>query len=207
MKIAEMALLLVDVQRDFWQPLRGEPCFAAFPANIAALLARARANDLLIVHTQAVFQADGSDWMLFYRARGSIPCLAGTEGHRFEDFAAPRAGEPIVLKHTFDGFCNTNLAAILHYRGIKALLIAGLETSVCVLFTATTAYLNRVVPIVVADACADKPDRHEATLRAYGGLCFQTCRTAQVRNDLPGLAGLAGRFAEADIVQPRPADV
>ena len=174
------------------------PQFATFPANVDTLLATARVHGLTVVHTQAVFQPDGSDWMLFYRAhgRGQIPCVADTDGAQFEDFAAPRLGESIVRKQTFDGFAGTDLEHVLHERGIKAVLIAGLETSVCVLFTATSAYLKRLVPIVVGDACADLAERHEATLRMYTGLCFQQVATAQVQADLSSVVELAGLYAD-----------
>ncbi len=195
----QLALLLVDVQCDFWGPLAGEPSFAAFPANIRTLLATARAHRLAVVYTQAVFQADGSDWMLFYRphGRGRPPCIAGSAGVALEDFAAPADGEPVIRKQGFDSFANTDLEEVLRARRIRAVLIAGLVTSVCVLFTAQSAYLKRLVPIVVSDACADEPERHEAALRMYGGLCFQSVTTAQVQNDLPSVVRLAGKFSDS----------
>src|SRR5436309_14303809 len=103
MTTAELGLLLVDVQRDFWEPLKGEPAFASFPANLRTLLSTARACGLPVVHTRALFRPDGGDWMLFYRAppphgRGRIPCVAGTPGAAVEDFAAPLPGEAVVTK-------------------------------------------------------------------------------------------------------------
>ncbi len=198
MEKTQLALLLVDIQRDFWGTHAGEPRFASFPANIRTLLATAGANHLAVVHTQAVFKPDGSDWMLFYRphGRGRIPCLAGSEGAQIEEFAAPLNGEPVIRKQTFDGFANTDLARVLNARNIKALLIAGLETSVCVLFTATSAYLQRLVPIVVSDACADSEERHDTALRLYSGLCFQSTKTARVQEELPALVQLAEQFVD-----------
>jgi nicotinamidase-related amidase len=198
MKSPQLALLLVDIQRDFWGPLAHESQFTSFPANTRALLGTARAHQLPVVHTQAVFKADGADWMLFYRpvGRGRIPCVEGSGGVAIEDFAAPQAGEPVIRKQTFDGFANTDLEHVLRARNINALMIAGLETSVCVLFTANSAYLRRLVPIVVSDACADTPERHEATLRMYSGLCFQSVTTAQVQENLSAVLGLAEPFVE-----------
>jgi nicotinamidase-related amidase len=199
MEKAHLALLLVDVQRDFWQPLQDAPHVQSFPTNIRTLLATARASHLTIVHTQVVFKADGSDWMLFYgpHGRGQIPCIAGSGGERIEDFAAPRDDEPFIRKQTFDGFVNSELEDLLRARGIKAVLIAGLETSVCVLFTAVSAYLKRFVPLVVRDACADSAEKHEATLRMYAGLCFQMVTTAQVQNDLCSVLNLVERYLPA----------
>src|SRR5262249_5582322 len=128
MDTSQLALLLVDIQRDFWRPLQDVAQFQSFPANIRTLLAMARANRLLVVHTQALFQADGSDWMLFYRERGRIPCVAGAEGSLIEEFAAPCDGEPVIQKQSFDGFVNTQLERVLRARNIRSVLIAGLDT-------------------------------------------------------------------------------
>ena len=198
MENTQLGLLLVDIQRDFWRPLASAPEFAPLPANIRTLRATARAHGLAVVHTQAVFKADGTDWMLFYRphGRGRSPCIAGSEGAGIEEFAAPQTCEPVIRKQTFDGFVNTNLEHVLRARNIKAVLVAGLETSVCVLFTAAAAYLKRLVPLVVSDACADSPERHEATLRMYTGLCFHSVTTAQVQNDLSSVIHLAEQFAD-----------
>lgn len=193
----QIALVLIDIQRDFWRPLKGHPEFAAFPRNVGALLSEARARGLTVVHTQAYFRPDRSDWMLFYKpqGRGDVPCIAGTEGASFEEFAIPLPGEPVVRKQTFDGFARTDLERILVERGIKGALLAGLETSVCVLFTATSAYLRRIVPIVVSDACADEPSRHEATLRMYDDLCFKTVTIADVRDEWASVVDLVEKFA------------
>jgi nicotinamidase-related amidase len=193
-----LGLLLVDIQRDFWRPLESEPRFAAFPVNVRRLLATARERQMPIMHTHAVFEPTGRDWMLFYRphGRGEIPCIAGTEGAAVEPFATPAAGEPVIVKQTFDGFVGTDLEGVLRARGIRAILVAGLVTSVCVLFTAASAYARRIVPIVVSDACADTPEYHEATLRMYNGLCFQSTSTDQVLSDPTSVLRLAEHFVE-----------
>jgi maleamate amidohydrolase len=198
MKIEELGLLLVDIQRAFWQPLKHHRELSSFPANVEKLLNMVRSHRLAVVHTQAVFQPDRSDWMLFYRrfGRGRIPCVAGSNSELIEDFAAPVKGEVVVRKQTYDGFMSADLERVLRRRKIKALLIAGIQTSVCVLFTATSAYQRRFVPIVVRDACADRIEAHENTLRIYGGMCFQTVTTAEVVNDLRSIVRQAGKFAE-----------
>ena len=194
----QIALILIDVQRDFWRPLKEHPQFADFPRNVGALLSEARARGLTVVHIQSSFKPDRSDWMPFYRpqGRGDVPCIEGTEGASYEDFAAPMPDEYVAKKQTFDGFVNTDLNRFLEARDVKAALVAGLETSVCVLFTATSAYLRRIVPLVVVDACADEPSRHEATLRMYGDLCFKTVTTRQVQSEWTSVVSLIGQFVD-----------
>jgi len=194
----QIALILIDIQRDFWQPLKKHPEFAAFPGNVGILLSNARASKLTVVHTRSSFKRDRGDWMLFYRphGRGNVPCIEGTNGTLPEDFAAPLPDEAVIVKRTFDGFVKTGLMEVLKSHNVKGALFAGLETSVCILFTATSAYLRRIVPLVVADACADEPTRHESTLRMYGDLCFKTVRTTQVQDEWTSVENLFEQFVE-----------
>lgn len=199
METKQLALLLVDIQRDFWRAWEKSPQFKSFPENIRTLLSVARTHRLSVIHIQSVFRADRSDWMLFYRPQGrcTIPCISGSSGVNIEDFAMPQDAEPIICKQTFDGFLQTDLEGVLRAHGVKAVLIAGLETSVCVLFTATSAYLRRFVPFIVSDACADQAEKHEIVLRMYESLCFKTVTTSQVRNDLASIMRVAEQFEEA----------
>jgi ureidoacrylate peracid hydrolase len=172
------ALVLVDLQRDFWTD---ETAAAApdLPDRVAALLAFARREGLLVVHLRALFQPDGSDWMARYRLRGRIPCVAGTPGAETLPFAVEQPGEPVVLKQSFDGFLDTELDELLRERGVRSLLLTGLVTSTCVLFTAATATQRGYLVNVISDCCSDRGDIHEATLDTYP-FVFSTVRQDQV---------------------------
>jgi len=192
----QVALILVDIQVDFWPPFKER--FKDFPGNVSALLWTARERGHPVIHVRSSFKPDRSDWMLFYKpeGRGDVPCIQGTEGEAIEGFAAPEPGEYVVMKQTFDSFVGTDLEEHLTSLGVKAALIAGLETSVCVLFTANSAYMRRVVPLVVSDACGDEPERHDAVLGMYGDLSFKVVTTDQVVNDWPSVSDLIDQFAE-----------
>jgi len=197
-KPMNLALILIDIQNDFWQPLQALPHLATFPASVEKLLQSARARNLTIIHTQAWFNPDRSDWMLFYRpeGRGTVPCIADTAGAEFTPFAMPQHGEIIVRKQGFDGFAHTDLERILRERDIQAAFVAGLETSICVLFTANSAYLRRIVPLVVEDACGDELVRHEATIKMYTNLCFKTVTSTQIAQEWDTVTQVAGAFAQ-----------
>lgn len=166
------ALLLIDVQRDFWS----EPVAAAsplFPDSVARLLAFCRATGIDVVHLRASFQPDGSDWMVNARLRGRIPCVDGTPGVETLDFARELPGEAVFVKHTWDGFQQPDLSAHLRENGKRFLLVAGLVTSVCVLFTAASAAQRGFLTAVIEDCCADRPEAHAETLARYAGLVFR----------------------------------
>lgn len=196
MKPEQIALVLIDIQKDFWDPMSGDPPFKAFPENVAKLLSISREMDFNIIHVRSVFQPDRSDWMLFYRpeGRGQIPCISGTEGIEFTEFAEPLKGEKIVEKQTFDAFVGTDLEDYLQSNDVQVILIAGLETSICVLFTANSAYLRRYLPLVVSDACADTEKRHENAIKMYGDLSFKTITTGQLTDDYPSIKELIEKF-------------
>ena len=175
------ALLMIDVQRDFWTEAhaRRAPCF---PRRAADLLAFCRQRGLEIFHLRSRFARDRSDWMPPFQIRGDIPCLAGSGGEQTLPFAAERAGESVLIKHTFDAFQSTAIADRLRAAGKRIVLVAGLETSYCVQLTAASACQRGFLPLVVEDACADDPAHDPALtdelLRRFDGTVFWRARLA-----------------------------
>ena len=172
------ALVLVDLQRDFWTETVAATA-PELPDRVAALLASARAEGLTVVHVRARFRPDGRDWMARYRLRDRIPCVDGTPGVETLPWAAELPGEPVVIKRSFDGFLGTELDEVLAERGIRGLLVAGLVTSTCVLFTAATATQRGYLVSVLSDCCSDREEMHRTTLAAYP-FVFDTVRSDQI---------------------------
>lgn len=161
------ALLLVDVQVDFWTSSYAA-AFPEFPARVAALLRTCRSADIEVIHLRAGFASDQSDWPAVYRLKGSIPCVEGTKGVDFLPEAAPIAGEVVFTKRCFDGFLVPELEAHLRAGQRRVLLTAGIQTSVCVLLTSLAAVQRDFLVAVVEDCCADAPQMHEAVMAGYG---------------------------------------
>lgn len=151
----------------------------SYPSTSLTSLEYSRTHDLTVVHVRARFDADGGNWMARYRLRGRIPCIDGTTGVETLPFAREIAGEPVVIKHSFDGFLNTELHDLLTTRGIRGLLIGGLVTSTCVLFTAATATQLGYLVSVLSDCCSDFEDAHSATLAAYP-FVFDVVRSTEI---------------------------
>ncbi len=192
-----VALVLVDIQQDFWEPFKTLPEYASLPENVTRLREFAQENGFPVIHIHSLFSEDRGDWMLFYspEGRGTIPCIEGTPGAAFTEFSEPFDGEKVVTKKVFDSFNGTELLEHLNTLNVKTVLISGIETSICVLFTATSAYLNRILPVVVPDACADSPERHSKALEMYTDLCFKTLSTDQITGDGKELQRLMSTFA------------
>lgn len=160
------ALLVIDVQQDFW-PDAVAQAFPAFPEKMRCLLALCRKIGIEVIHLRAGFAPDQSDWMAKYRLLGNVPCLRGTDGVAVLPCAAPLPDETVIEKQTFDGFQSTPLLPLLRQRGKRFLLTAGIETSVCVLFTTASAAQLNFLTAVVEDCCADLPAKHQQTLAGY----------------------------------------
>ena len=165
-KWEQFALLLIDVQRDFWSEQTAK-AFPDFPTNIAALLTLCRTEGIEVVHIRASFKADMSDWMPRYALRGGIPCIQGTGGEEPVPFAVENPGETVIFKQTFDGFHTPELLQYLRQNGKRFVLTAGLITSTCVLFTTASAMQKGFLVAVVEDCCADEPNAHQQTLDRY----------------------------------------
>jgi nicotinamidase-related amidase len=173
----QFALLLIDVQRDFWSD-KMQQDFPGFPANVARLLELCRGEGLDVVHLRACFKPDMSDWMVRYRLRGHVPCVEGTAGVETLPFAVEAPGEVVLVKRTFDGFHNPDLLSHLLGKGKRFLLVGGLLTSVCVFLTAASAAQLGFLVAVVEDCCADDGLAHAHTFERYHFIFDCTTTTA-----------------------------
>ena len=163
---ASFALLLIDVQKDFWTDGMSMD-LTNYEENIGSLLATCRSQDIDIAHVRASFQPDKSDWIPHYRSLDRIPCIEGTPGIEVLNCASEEHGEKVFIKQTFDGFQNPELERFLVENKKRFLLVAGLVTSVCVFLTSATAAQRGYLVAVVEDCCADNPESHAHTLLRY----------------------------------------
>ncbi|MEZ4862865.1 MAG: isochorismatase family cysteine hydrolase [Caldilineaceae bacterium] len=191
--LAATALMVIDMQKDFLYP-QG---FGAFLGNdvtllqrtigpIQQVLAAARAQGLLIIHTREGHLPDLSDcpstkldrWPAGTRIGDPGPMgrilIRGEEGHGIIDEVAPWPNELVLDKPGKSSFYATGLELILRDHGIRNLLITGVTTDVCCSATVIGANDRGFNAIVLADCVASySPERHAATLatiQAQGGI-------------------------------------
>ena len=175
----DFALLLVDVQGDFWSD-ELERAFPQFRQNVAGLLDQCRRLGIEVIHLREVFTPDRTDWLPRYLIRGRSPCVRGTPGAAALDVAAAQDGEKVIEKQTQNGFHCPELLPYLTSRNKRFVLVAGLVTSVCVLFTATSAVQLGLLAAVVEDGCADYPEAHALALRRYRGFLLDVATAAEL---------------------------
>lgn len=75
---------------------------------------------------------------------------------------APREKDYFVIKPQLSGFYSTNLPLLLPKLGVSRLVLAGVATDICVLFTAADAHMRDYALWVPGDAVAAESDERGA---------------------------------------------
>jgi nicotinamidase-related amidase len=172
------ALLLIDVQNDFW-PEHIEKAFPDFKDNVASLLKLCRQEGIEVIHLRARFSPDKSDWMPIYKLGRRMPCVDGTPGVDLLAEAKKLPGELLIEKQCFDSFLTDELEPHLQRYDRRFLFTAGLVTSICVLTTTLSAMQRGYLTAIVEDCCADESEAHEHALERYNFM-FERTRVADM---------------------------
>ena len=169
------ALIVIDMQNDFCAAggyfdktgadLSG---MAALAERIDGFVGSARAAGALVVFVRSQYDPVYLSEQQKERRRRvgwDMPlCQTGSWGFDFYG-VAPLPGEPIVTKHRFDAFYNTDLELLLNGNGRRTLLFAGVSTNVCVETSLRNAFIRDFDTVLLADCTAARNARaHEAAL-------------------------------------------
>jgi len=175
------ALIVVDMLRYFAHP-EGR-CFlpAASPVipKIRALLDAWRGFGGTIAFTRHCHAGAGDLGMLgrFF----SDHIRQGEADAEIVDELAPRDGEPVFEKTTYDAFLGTGLEAFLRGRGADQVLVAGVLTHMCVETTARAAFCRGFEVYVPADGTASScEERHLHSLKAMADAVAIVTRVGEI---------------------------
>ncbi|HEV8014002.1 MAG TPA: isochorismatase family cysteine hydrolase [Stellaceae bacterium] len=200
---AHVALLLIDMQRDFIEPggfgsaLGNDVSrLAAIVPQTARLLTGFREAGLCVCHTKEAHRPDLSDCPPAKLRRGDSALrigdvgpmgrilIAGEPGNDFVAALRPAPGEIVIEKPGKGAFFATPLDALLHERQVTHLLIGGVTTEVCVQTTMREANDRGYECVLIEDATESYfPAFKQATLdmvRAQGGIVGWTATVDQV---------------------------
>jgi len=171
LELAGMALLVIDMQKDFLEP----GGFGEMLGNDVSLLRRtiepcqsvlkaARATGLRVIHTREGHRADLTDAPLSKLQRGNLETgigddgpmgrilIRGERGHDIIPELAPNQNEPVIDKPGKGAFYETDLDLILKNGLIRTLIVCGVTTEVCVHTTVREAN-DRGYECVVLEDC------------------------------------------------------
>ena len=163
---ATTAILMIDMQKMYfeqdkrdifdWPPIwrLGEVI-----KECRRLLSAGRAAGMPVIYTRAVSRPDGADATpsmrrLLAATVGGAAAMASRNGTSLEimDEVAPAPGDIVIDKPRWDAFHFTELEPVLRNLKVQRLIIAGLQTNVCVETTARTAMMRNFEVAVPEDA-------------------------------------------------------
>ena len=121
------ALILIDVQEGFKDPVWGKRNNPQMETNIAQLLQHWREANRPIFHIQHNSVLPES------------PLRPKQAGNDFMDIAQPKGDEPVIGKTVNSAFIGTDLEARLREQNIQQLVLVGLTTNHCVSTTTRMA--------------------------------------------------------------------
>jgi nicotinamidase-related amidase len=159
-----VVLVLIDVINDL--EFEGGEALAAqalpMAERLAALTRRARKAGVAVVYVNDNF----GKWRSDFRRQLEHVLRDGVRGQRLAELLAPEEDDYFVLKPKHSGFYSTTLDTLLDYLQARTLVLTGLTTNSCVLFTASDAYM-RDLAIVVPEDCvaAQTPEEHAHALQ------------------------------------------
>jgi len=185
------ALLVMDYQVDTLTRYLRAAQSADVIACVPDLIAWARGAGMRVIHVVVAFRpghpevSPGNPLFSWVKANGMA--VAGSKGAAIHPAAAPREGEPIVVKHRISPFVGTDLETLLRAGGIDTLVLAGVSTSGVVLSTVRhTGDLDYRL-VVVRDCCADPdPEVHEMLLDLVIAKQAAVVTMAELAGALPG---------------------
>lgn len=149
---ADVALLLIDVINDLDFPGSEALARHALPMarRLARLKQRARKHGCAVIYVNDNFGRWRSDFQSLVRH-----CLEdNVPGKRIVQLLQPDEEDYFVLKPAHSGFFSSSLEILLKHLGSTTLIITGVATNICVLFTANDAFLRGYQVCVPHDCVA-----------------------------------------------------
>ncbi|MCW5770677.1 MAG: cysteine hydrolase [Rhodospirillaceae bacterium] len=173
---AHTAILVIDMQNDFCaeggyiEAVVGKDAAAcrAVVAPIMSFVGAARAAKVPVYWIRANYDLEtlpaGMAAKFAMQGKGKVCCASGSWGADFFG-CTPAANEDIVEKRCFSGFIGTDLEARLRKAGIRSIVLAGVQTNICVDSTLRDGLALGFHVAIASDCVASHtPHLHDATL-------------------------------------------
>ena len=146
------ALLIIDMICDF-EFEDGEKLFrhaAPITENIVKLKTEAEKADVPVIYVNDNF----GKWQSDFRKLLEHSLQKNHRGHEIAAKLKPSEENYFVLKPKHSGFYSTTLEVLLEHFGAKTLILTGVATDICILFTANDAYMRDYKIVVPGDCVA-----------------------------------------------------
>jgi nicotinamidase-related amidase len=158
-----VALILIDVINDMEFDDGDALLKNALPAARALAKLRRRAKDagVPVIYVNDNF----GKWRSDFRQQLGHVLEDGVRGEPIAKLLRPDEEDYFVLKAKHSGFYHTQLDLLIAYLKVRTVVLAGFATDMCVLFTASDAYLRDLDIIVPPDcSAAETTENHQGAL-------------------------------------------
>lgn len=147
---ADVALLLIDVINDFDFPEADQLLAHARPMaeRLRGLKRHAKSEGIPAIYVNDNF----GRWRSDFRSLVDHCLESSCKGFDVVEALKPEQEDYFVLKPKHSGFYSTALDILLTYLEAKTVIVTGIATNICVLFTANDAYM-RDYELVVPEDC------------------------------------------------------
>lgn len=161
---SKTALVLIDVISDF-EFVDGEKLFRnALPTaqRLAELKRKAKCAGVPVIYVNDNFGEWRSDFKNLL-----AHCLDRQfRGSPISELLKPDEDDYFVLKPKHSGFYSTTLETLLEHLASETLILTGVATDICILFTVSDAYLRDYKIVVPGDCVAANDDEiNDSTLK------------------------------------------
>ncbi|MFT4123654.1 MAG: isochorismatase family cysteine hydrolase [Microbacteriaceae bacterium] len=180
---SDTAIIMIDMHNtyladDGFRERMGYPAIWRLEETIEQcrlMMEAARAQGIPIIYTRSVKRKDRADYLPRIETVLSRALDGWTgRGPEYELWkreliadVAPQDGDYVVDKGRWCSFTHTELEPILKNLGISRLIVAGLQTNVCVETTVRSALMKNYIVAVPEDAVStDGEDLHHNSLKA-----------------------------------------
>jgi len=158
------ALLIIDMLVDFISPSGalyvGENGRKIIP-SINFYLEKARRERMPVIYLCDHHRPDDPEFTMF-----PPHCVEGTPGAEVIPELRPQRGELVIPKRRYSGFYGTDLDLSLRELEVKELILTGVCTNICILYTAADARMRNYKVIVPGDGVASfNEEAHQFALR------------------------------------------
>jgi len=188
------ALLIIDVINDleFDGGEKVLPWARRMAGPLSRFRDRARRHGIPIIYVNDNFGHWTSNFEDVFRH-----CTrAGARGRAISRRMKPGRGDYFILKPRHSAFYCTSLVPLLEDLGVHRLILSGIATNLCVLFTAHDAHMSDYRTVALSDCCAAESDLdHNTALDQLKRFCgTKVCRAGEFwSNARPRKAGTGKR--------------
>lgn len=157
------ALLVIDMLNDF--VLKGAPLEVSrargIVGNVSRELNKARRSNVPIIYCCDSHSRGDREFEVW-----PPHAIRGTHGAQVIDELKPRKGDLVIYKRTYSGFYRTTLDKTLRSLRVRHLILTGVLTNICILYTAADAYMRGYEVNVPEDCVAAlRAEDHRVALR------------------------------------------